>query len=45
MVRQVESEEEFTIPHFRSRTFISLDDDDEEHDLNTAFEQMLNGLE
>lgn len=45
MVRQVESEEEFTIPHFRSRTFISLDDEDEEHDLNTAFQQMLNALE
>lgn len=45
MVRQVESEEEFTILHFRSRTFISLDDDDDEHDLNTAFQQMLNALE
>lgn len=45
MVRQVESEEEFTIPHFRSRTFISLYDDDEEHDLNKAFQQMLNALE
>lgn len=46
MVRQVVSEEEITIPHFRSRTFISLDDDDdEEHNLNTAFQQMLNALE
>lgn len=31
--------------HFRSRTFISLNLSDEEHDLNTAFQQMQNALE
>lgn len=39
MVRQMGNEEEFIVPHFRSRTF------DEEHDLNTAFQQMQNALE
>lgn len=45
MIRTIEEGEELIVPHFISRTFISLNLSDEEHDLNTAFQQMLNALE
>lgn len=45
MIRTREEGEELIVPHFISRTFISLNLSDEEHDLNTAFQQMLNALE
>lgn len=41
----MEREEEFIVPHFRSRTLVSLEDEDEDHDLNTALQQMLKALE
>lgn len=43
MIRTREEGEELIVPHFISRTFISLNLSDEEHDLNTAFQQMLKG--
>lgn len=46
MVRQREGdEEEFTIPYFRSNTFQVLSDDDIDHFLNQAFQQMQNTME
>lgn len=46
MVRQREAGgEETIIPYFRTRIFRSLQHDDEEHDLNTAFQQMQNDME
>lgn len=45
MIRTREEGEELIVPHFRSRTFIYLNLSDEEHHLNTAFQQMQNALE
>lgn len=46
MVRQIAAGgEETIIPHFRSRIFSSLQHDDEDHDLNAAFQQMQNAME
>lgn len=45
MIRTREEGEELIVPHFRSRTFFYLNLSDEEHHLNTAFQQMQNALE
>ncbi|KAK3093489.1 hypothetical protein FSP39_016361 [Pinctada imbricata] len=46
MVRNIELEgESETVPHFRSKTKIALRDENLDHDLNSAFQQMSNSME
>lgn len=40
MVRDIDNgKKEKAIPHFRSRTYISLENDDNEHNLNEAYQK------
>jgi hypothetical protein len=46
MVRDIDNgKKEKAIPHFRSRTYISLENDDNEHNLNEAYQKMNGSLE
>ena len=47
MVRDLHDSEKdsSTVPHFRSKTFIALEDEDTEHNLDSAFRQMTNNME
>ncbi|CAC5423990.1 unnamed protein product [Mytilus coruscus] len=46
MVRNIEDgTKEKTTPHFRSKTYTSLENDDNEHNLNEAFQKMNGSLE
>ena len=39
------TKQEETNPHFRSKTYVALENDDEEHELNEAFQKMNQSLE
>ena len=46
MVRDLHvGEDSSTVPHFRSATFTALEDEDVEHELNSAFKQMETNME
>jgi hypothetical protein len=46
IVRDIDNgKKEKAIPHFRSRTYISLENDDNEHNLNEAYQNMNASLE